>query len=316
MLEQAAESKLGIKLVLTIVSIIAYADDVMLLADCPVKAQQLSNIVGEQGAKDDILFNPKKSGILSNDMNKPDIFLNGEKLRYDKNMKYLGVQLNQNGTSHNHIKVTKRKGYAALSMLRSLGLISQNLSMYSKSFLFREYIRPVILYGLDVFDLNKEEIENIRKTETMVLKQLLGIKKQVHNTAIMLALSIEQTENLIQKSKLNLLTRLLENKYTEKILIETNQINRDNSFVTTVSEIVNIGQPNEIDLLVKSSSDKLIDLVMDEDKLRKTANVRELDLILKIKNRSEFLTKLWASQGFKVKKITNTECYQQQIRSN
>ena len=42
----------------------------------------------------------------------------------------------------------------------------------------------------------------------------------------------------------------------------------------------------EIDVLVKSRGDKLIDISMEEDKLYKSSDVREVDMILKIKNRT------------------------------
>ena len=69
----------------------------------------------------------------------------------------------------------------------------------------------------------------------------------------------------------------------------------------------------EIDVLVKSRGDKLIDISMEEDKLYKSSDVREVDMILKIKNRTEFLTKIWAAQGFKKTDVIGPL---QQSRSN
>ena len=129
----------------------------------------------------------------------------------------------------------------------------------------------------------------------------------------MSALSVEQTVNYVVKMKLNLLNRLLENKYTEKILIETNQLNKENSFVTTISNMLEIDQPQEIDVLVKIRENKLIDISMEEDKLYKSSDVREVDMILKIKNRTEFLNKIWAAQGFKKTDVIGPL---QQSRSN
>ena len=274
--------------------------DLMLITDDYNNAQKLVNLIGSQGEDDDILFNAKKSGILSNDLKEPVIKLNGEPMKYENEMRYLGVQLASDGKPTKHVKNRKKKAFSSLCLLRSLGLISNNMSLATKAYLFKVFIRPVIHYGLGVFNLNECQNDEIKSTET-IIKQILGINKQIRNTSILSALKIEQSNHNMIKNRINLYRRLLDNDFTSKMIIELNTANKENSFTEEICQLVNIDHPDHLDVMFKTIDDKLTDMVMKEDLLAKSSEVKEVVNILNITNRTIMLSELRKSQGFKNK---------------
>ncbi len=75
------------------------------------------------------------------------------------------------------------------------------MSLATKAYLFKVFIRPVIHYDLDVFNLNECQNDEIKSTETIILKQILGINKQIRNTSILSALKIDQTTHNMTKNR-------------------------------------------------------------------------------------------------------------------
>ncbi len=59
--------------------------------------------------------------------------------------------------------------------IKSLGLINSQTSPFLIAQLFKTFVRPKILYGMESLDLTKTEVNSLRKAETKVLKRLLGL---------------------------------------------------------------------------------------------------------------------------------------------
>ena len=137
---------------------------------------------------------------------------------YEKEMRYLGIQLSNDGKLNKHVMNRKRKAFSALSLLRSVGLISNNMSLATKAYLLKVYIRPIVNYGLDIFNLNSCEFDQIKSAETMVLKQIIGVNKQIKNTTILSALNKDQSSHKLIKNRITLYKRLLDNEFTCQLL--------------------------------------------------------------------------------------------------
>ena len=60
----------------------------------------------------------KKSAIISNDPQRPPIYLNGEAMQYEKESRYLGTKLSEDNTNTAHINMRIKKAKAAAGMLR------------------------------------------------------------------------------------------------------------------------------------------------------------------------------------------------------
>jgi hypothetical protein len=86
--------------------------------------------------------------------------------------------------------------------------MSNNLSPQARGHLFKSFIRPVILYGIDASDLSNNEIEILQTAEGNALKNCIGINKQVRTKPIMSTLNVEPTVFRILRDKINLFGRL------------------------------------------------------------------------------------------------------------
>jgi hypothetical protein len=68
------------------------------------------------------------------------------------------------------------------------------MSVSTKISLFKIYIKPLLYYGLEALDLNKSEINEIKKCESSIVKKLMGISKYCHTEELFSALLLETTE--------------------------------------------------------------------------------------------------------------------------
>ena len=61
----------------------------------------------------------------------------------------LDSQLNDSSRNAAHIKSRQSKAIAKLAKLKALGIISSKMSASARAYLFKPYIRPIILYGME-----------------------------------------------------------------------------------------------------------------------------------------------------------------------
>jgi len=306
LLKGANDSKLGILFYKKIVSSVGFADDLMLLADSLIHAQKLIDITSKQAIKDDIEFNPLKSAILSNDRSKPAINLNGVPMKYEIAMRYLGVQLDIDGNGIAHLEQRIKKSNSSLALLRSLDLFSNQLRPYTKAFLYKVYIRPLIYYGVGVFQINAELINRIQYAESMAIKSMMGIHKRSHNTHLLAALKIESTKSALIRNKINLLLRLTENPILSQLLEESNQVNEESSFINETMETIDSESTQLLEIAIILCRRKLSDLQSRHESLQNLTKTKEIEKILQISNRSEFSLKIWEAIGFANRVETST----------
>ncbi len=81
-------------------------------------------------------------------------------------------------------------------------------------------IRPVIMYGIEIFELNHEELKKIVKLEALILKRMLGIKQMYYTRHIQLSLRIGLTKRYVEKMKLKFFLKMRNNAMTNGILGE------------------------------------------------------------------------------------------------
>ena len=188
MIKSIREMQIGVTVGNLNIGILMYADDLTSVADCASNLQLQLNKAGEQGNEDDIVFNAKKSVILvfnqqfnkSEDLN---FMLNNTSIKIENETRYLGYQLSSETTNKRHLSTRIKKSISSISKLRSLDLIGDNLKPHLRAFLFKVYIRPVILYGIDCCDLNEKEFLELKKAESISLKSLVGINKECQTQA-------------------------------------------------------------------------------------------------------------------------------------
>jgi len=237
--------KLGVKLKKMRIDILMYADDIILIATSIKDAQTMLDTVTEFSKTHQVKFNPEKTNLViykspnDNETN-TILLLCGEPIVIAESIKYLGVMVNNSFNNQEHIDKRTKLAYSNLSNLYTTGVLNKMMCVSTKISLLKIYIKPLLYYGLEALDLNKSEINDIKKCESSIVKQLMGISKYCHTEELFSALSIETTEESIYKHKLRFLQRLENNSYTNQFITELRMLNNTTGSLTRISKYMKL----------------------------------------------------------------------------
>lgn len=145
--------------------------------------------------------------------------LNGKKIQIGNEIKYLWYTLNTIDEKA-HVKKRTSKAFSALNKIRLVGLIDQELKPETRAYLFNTYVRPIVHYGLENYEMDLEDIKKLETAESTVLKSFISINKKCHNTSLMRSVGIKSFVDNVIINKLKFYNRLIENKWTKSILEE------------------------------------------------------------------------------------------------
>ena len=117
--------------------------------------------------------------IFSNGrMPKSDFILNGEKLEKVKEFNYLGIIFTASGSFHKTIKKNAEKGTKAMYEVLRKGRL-QNLSSSCIFDLFDKIVKPILLYGCEIWGFSNYIL--LERVQLKFCKLLLNIKKSTPN---------------------------------------------------------------------------------------------------------------------------------------
>ena len=145
------------------VSAIAYADDIVLMADNPAQLQNLIKICDEWSIKNGLRFAPKKckiqvfnSAMRKKRDSKFEFKLYGKSLKIVKTFKYLGVMLKDSKNQHGQfIKTQLEKAKKRLGVVRLFGFQKDGLCISTGVKLYKLLIRPLLEFGAQIVSSKK-----------------------------------------------------------------------------------------------------------------------------------------------------------------
>ncbi len=125
---------LGIPVYHTIINIMMYADDIILVATNKDELQKQLNVVGHLGIEYGIKFNQAKCELLvfnknlkrstheaNLDMNTKPVTLNGIEIPEVRSFRYLGMIFTEDCKSTDHLTKRRKAAFAMLSRIEKLG---------------------------------------------------------------------------------------------------------------------------------------------------------------------------------------------------
>jgi hypothetical protein len=116
-----------------------------------------------------------------------------------------------------HIAKRLKGTFARLKNLDDALELNKSPSLM-KTFIYNTYARPVLYYGLETLTLNKTEKTKIRKTESGIIKYMLGLRKCSKSTELLFAAGLEMSEQRLDKFKCSFFGRLMKNDYTKSVI--------------------------------------------------------------------------------------------------
>ena len=162
LLEKIKVSNLGVKYKFGKIEIICYADDILVLSQTKIEMQKLLGIADKIGNELEIKFNAQKTNLMvfnqnikrTNKATKEDLWQGnvtlGEKtIQEVKNMRYLGIELSEDNKNKLHIEKRKKLAIGAVVKLKSLGIWNEFSTPFLKAHLYKTFIRPLLMYGMD-----------------------------------------------------------------------------------------------------------------------------------------------------------------------
>ncbi len=110
------------------------------------------------------------------------------------------------------------------------------MNVNKKIRLFNIYIRPLLYYGLEILELNRGDLDILKRIEGTAIKNIIGIPKkcQLLTQPFYNALNIHTTEDSIHICQYNFLIRAQKNEYVEKFLNEIRLVGNNEGMVSQI----------------------------------------------------------------------------------
>ena len=218
------KNKYGCKLGIHKSNIVAYADDILLLAPSAKSLQILINEAALEAKELKLKFNKEKSkwmlfrtpGTKGNDIN--DMQIENDPIEQVNTFKYLGFEISNDLNEVNDIKRAMRKFYCQFNgILRKFSSVDVNVKLY----LFKTYC--VQIYGSDMW-LNNRGSSSVLKQFSVgyhkAIKRILGLSTHESNHFVCQEARILTFNHFLNRSKIMTAIRLLHSpcNYFRKIM--------------------------------------------------------------------------------------------------
>ncbi|CAF0770383.1 unnamed protein product [Brachionus calyciflorus] len=128
--------------------------------------------------------------------------------------------------------------------LKTVVIWNQYSSTYLKSHIFKAFIRPILMYGIETTNLTKSEINDLRITEGIIIKRMIRVSNRCSTRNLFLDLNITPTKTFIENSKTEFLTRLIDKKLTNEIIEEMIEVNGIKDMWNSISHILDESEIN------------------------------------------------------------------------
>ncbi len=172
----------------------AYADDALIIACgasikcCSERANEALRLIGDWATTVHLTFNASKSQILqvgkgSEIPEKPDILLNNQKIKFYKEIRYLGITIDYQFLFATHIRTVCNKAIQAVSRFATVCQSTWGLNAKTMGTIWNCALLPAITYGAPVW-ASKVSIEyNTRRLKTVQRLCMLRIARAYRTTS-------------------------------------------------------------------------------------------------------------------------------------
>ncbi len=161
--------------------LLIFADDVVLLAHDPQALQQHLLALEEFCKYSGMKVNLKKTKCFAvGTKQEPQLLFEGEKVEIVDSYKYLGVHFASNWSWATCVKIRVANGYKAFYSMINKCKLAGLATWKLKKTLFASLVRPVLLYGVQVWgpSTSKSNWPKIEAVQKLFLEMELGVKSQ------------------------------------------------------------------------------------------------------------------------------------------
>jgi hypothetical protein len=283
LIEECVNRNIGAKFEHLNLSIIVYADDILLLSPIEKHLQMLINICGEYGLKWGIKFNSEKSFFITfgnSIYNDTKFILNNNELKSTDCLKYLGITFNRK-LDMNDFAIEKFKTVTkSFFSLNSFGLKPGGLNPFLQAFLYKTFCLSKFLYGLEIMTLNMGTLDKIDLTQNAIVRYIAGLYRTSHISPVLRTLKLFNIRELYLFFKLTFIKNMKKSFICLYIFNYINN-NRNNYKERTLSfarDLKTLSQTLRLDrdFIV----DKVISVIMNYKKEAREFDEEDVTLLL------------------------------------
>lgn len=160
-----------------VINNLRYADDTVLLASNEEDLQCLLDRVTAKCAVAGLDLNIKKTKVLvisKQHDTTANVTVRGVRLEQVRQIKYLGCLINNDGDNHTEIRSRIECARAAFNKMRKV-LCSRDLRLPLRIRLLRCYVFSILLYGVEAWTINSNEMRRLEAFEMWCYRRILKI---------------------------------------------------------------------------------------------------------------------------------------------
>lgn len=287
----------GIRIGRLHISAVMYADDLIILSNEKIGICRQITCIEQYGNENGLRFNPDKTELLIFNKNikrnrtavlhdewQDEIFLNGKPVKEVKTMRYLGSYLSHDLSSGEHIRKKRTAANVSLTKINELGLGNTVIDIQTKAKMFKIFLRPVLMYGVENLQMKKSDAKQIKRADGNLLKRLLNVNKRCYTSEIKRSCNIELTHEKIKIIKLAFYKRIQQNEFTKRLYDELNRLNVKSSYPEEISKLlepIKARHLNGSEFSTNEKTDVLYEALKDVGKFISTNN-KTVQALIKI----------------------------------
>ena len=178
------------------VGLMLYADDIILLCEGKEDLESCIRIIESFFKERELTINETKCDfiIFSPKYISEKITINNVELTSAEQIKYLGVYISHNLSNEFYLQDRRNKANAAVLLTHRFGSNLRDLSLDVKVQLYKTYVRPVLMYGVEVMNLTNHDYNSLVTNEHVIIKRFFNFYERSHKTKFIAATEIKPTE--------------------------------------------------------------------------------------------------------------------------
>ena len=134
--------------------------------------------------------------------NRAKFFLNGKKIEYTDNFKYLGLEFTYNLDMASFF-VKKFQGVSnSFYSLNSFGFKCDGVNPFLQVFIYKSFCLSRILYSLEIMTLNKKTLKTLNINQNNIIRYFTGLSRNSHITILTKILKFFNIHDLYYYMKL------------------------------------------------------------------------------------------------------------------
>ena len=200
LLDRLTDSDAGLYIGTTFIGAPCCADDIILQSKDPQALQHLIDVVADYARQERYTIHPKKSQLITYGVAAPSPpILNGTAIPCTDKLTHLGIDRYTDNVTPSQfitdrISLASRTAYALMgSGFHGMNGISPKVSIQ----IYRIYVIPRLMYGLEAVVLNKTQITELEAFHRKTLKNLQSLSPRTPTSAVFLLAGMPPLEALL-----------------------------------------------------------------------------------------------------------------------